>query len=175
MSIGIEAARLLLVSGLLAVGMAAIRGLPTLPPAAPEALTCAPPGADSEAATPAPVTEGTLSWISPDDAAALYGRPSVVFVDARGRAAFEAGHVAGAISAPVAETGAVDPSILAVLREARTVVTYCDTSGGCAASTRLARLLASAGIADVRVLEGGIAAWLERDLPAEAGECRHCP
>lgn len=74
-----------------------------------------------------------------------------------------------ALSAPIEETGVVGPGVVSALRGSRIVIAYCDTTSGCARSTRLAGLLASAGLRDVRVLEGGMPAWIESGYPAEAG------
>jgi rhodanese-related sulfurtransferase len=116
----------------------------------------------------------TIVWATHEEAMALHRR-GAVFLDARSEEAYEQGHVAGAFHAPI-ETGVTSDDVLAIARAAQTVVTYCDTNGECAASTRLAGLLGAAGVADVRVLEGGMPAWLERGYPAEAGACPNdCP
>jgi rhodanese-related sulfurtransferase len=151
-------------AGLLLGGAAIVtRGLPA-PRPSEDTATCSAP----DPATP------TIRWMPRTEAHALIEDPSVVFVDARERAAFESGHVEGALS--LAFDGATVPEpMLAMLRGARLVVTYCDTAGGCATSTRLARALVDAGLTDVRVLEGGMPGWLESGYAAEAGPCRSCP
>ncbi|MCC7542773.1 MAG: rhodanese-like domain-containing protein [Deltaproteobacteria bacterium] len=111
-------------------------------------------------------------WIGADDALGMLSEPGVVFVDARPRAEFEQGHVAGAVNLP--EDGPRSAAAMDLLRGARTVVTYCDGSDACECSTVLADELAASGIRDVRVLEGGVASWLARGLPGEAGTCRLC-
>jgi rhodanese-related sulfurtransferase len=156
----------------LAVGLAlggahgVARGWPTAPPPAPESASCGGPVA----------AQPTVRWITGADARELVGDPAVAFVDARSTEDYLRGHITGALLAPLGETGGVvAPALLPVLRGARTVVTYCDTADGCGLSTRLAGLLAEAGLPDVRVLEGGFPAWLDHDYPAEAGPCRGCP
>ena len=98
----------------------------------------------------------------------------MLFVDARPRDIFQTGHITGSLNVPI-DRGTISNAVLDMLRPIRTVVAYCDTSGGCASSTRLAGLLAAAGLPDVRVLEGGMPAWLANGYPAEAGTCRLCP
>ena len=150
-----EAFGVLVVGLLLATGLGLARGVPRYEPPA-EATSC-------EAPSP---TEGVVTpWVSVGRAGELHGEVGVAFV---------AGHVAGAYHAPM-RAGVVEDEIVEALRGFHTVVAYCDTEGSCAASTRLAGLLASAGLPDVRVLEGGFPAWMDAELPAEAGECTACP
>ena len=138
----------------------AAQGIPQL---APSETSCALPG-----------EEVVTKWVTQQDAVTLHQKPSNAFVDARGKEPFEKGHVAGALHVPV-DTGAVADEFITRLRNFNTVVTYCDTSAGCASSTRLAGLLMGAGLPDVRVLRGGFPEWMENGHPAEAGSCRHCP
>lgn len=159
----VEILQVMFVGIVLGGGSIVVRGLPS-PRPSPDATTCSAP--DPE--TP------TVRWVSRAEAHTFAESPSVVFVDAREREAFESGHIAGAITVPYVG-GDVPEGALGVLRAASTVVTYCDTSGGCAASTRLARALVLAGVRDVRVLEGGMPGWLENGYAAEAGPCRNCP
>ncbi len=159
----VEALRIAVVTVCLAVAIGVLRGVPDI-----EVLrgpvACAPP----DAARP------SVRWIDPGDAAALIGDVTVAFVDARAREAFEAGHVSGAINLPM-DSGALAPGAMRLVDGAGTVVAYCDASGDCASSKRLAALLSDAGLRDVRVLRGGIPQWLEGGYPAEAGPCRVCP
>lgn len=155
----------MLVVGLaLGVGVGVLRGFPSVAEAGPEEEVCLPPVAQAP----------RVAWITPEGAHELHGGPDVAFVDARMRDEFHAGHVSGALSAPM-DAGTVPPELLAVLRGSRTVVVYDDTHSDCAQSSRLAELLALDGFTDVRVLEGGMPAWLEAGYPAEAGTCRLCP
>ena len=129
-----------------------------------ESASCAPP----VAAAPA------VGWIEGPDAAGLVSATEVTFADARSIDEFERGHIAGAVSIPM-DTGAIAPELLALVRGAGTVVTYCDAGSDCAASRRLAELLAAAGVRDVRVLRGGFAEWLAAERPTESGPCTVCP
>ncbi len=159
-----QAGRVLVVGVTLGVGVGVLRGFPSIAEAGPEEGFCAPP----VAAAP------RVLWIGPAAAHALSGRQDVAFVDARPREEFVAGHVSGALSAPMVD-GTVPAELVALLRGSRTVIVYDDTVEDCARSTRLAELLAQDGFSDVRVLEGGMPAWLEAGYAAEAGTCRLCP
>ena len=114
-----------------------------------------------------------VRWISQEAARALVGDPSVAFVDCRTLQQFEEGHVAGSLHVPPAP-GGPSAKALDALRAAATVITYCDAGGTCERSARMAALLTRAGLTDVRVLEGGMPAWLASGLPAESGTCRLC-
>ncbi len=159
----VETLRVLVVGVCMGAGYGVVAGVPT----ASEyraATTCAPPVE----------THPEIGWIEQDDALALLDDVDVVFVDARSAADYETGHVPNAIAMPM-DTGAIDESTASLVRGARSVITYCDTSGECAQSRRLALLLAEDGAHDVRVLRGGIPEWLSNDYPAESGPCRVCP
>jgi rhodanese-related sulfurtransferase len=156
----VSTARILGVGGALAALVFVVRETPVLEPAATACV--------------APDGPASVRWISQNEARELYGRPEVVFVDARDELEYEAGHVAGSVSAPIAN-GALERNVVPELRGSSILVTYCDTADDCSHSTRLAQLLAAQGFADVRILEGGIEHWVDNGYPAEAGECPRCP
>lgn len=159
--------RLLGVSAALAAVLVGIRGVPQFRAAK----------SDSGAVTgtcAAPDSGGFhVQYITPEEAHALLGQPSVAFVDCRPRQDFEAGHVAGSVHAE-AEASDLAPTLLQLARAAGTVVTYCDAQSECERSLRVATLLAQAGASDVRVLEGGMPAWLSEGFPAQSGSCEEC-
>lgn len=159
-----EAAKVLAVGALLGLAVGLVRGFPGLAASEDASAVCLPPVA----------AQPRVAWIPPEQARELLSDASVVFVDARSTDEFHAGHIAGALSVPM-DTGTLPPDVEGLLRGMRTIISYCDTSDDCAASARLATLLAEAGFADVRVLEGGMPAWLERGYAAEAGSCQRCP
>lgn len=167
MRVLIQAIRVAAVGIALGLGTGLLLGFPEL---APEETLCLPPG--SETAEGEATTSPT--WVSQETARSMHSNPAVAFVDARARDDFHAGHVAGALSVPM-DDGTVPPDVVGLLRGADTVIAYCDTTDGCSHSSRLAGLLVSAGIHDVRVLQDGIGAWLESGYPGEAGVCRLCP
>jgi rhodanese-related sulfurtransferase len=159
----VEALRVLVVGVCMGVGYGVVAGVPTIDQFR-QAASCAPPVA----------THPEIGWIEQDEARALIDDVDVVFVDARSTADYETGHVPNAIAMPM-DTGAIDEATAQLVHGARSVIAYCDTSGECANSRRLAMLLAEDGAHDVRVLRGGIPEWLSNDFPAESGPCRVCP
>lgn len=161
----VEAARVLIVGVCVGTTVAIVRGAPDLDVLrAGEASSCSAP----VAARP------EVRWIEQEDALDMITDTTVSFVDARPRNVYEAGHVAGALSLPM-DTGVLEAGAARLLEGSRVVITYCDTAGECAQSRRLAGLLSETGLADVRILRGGMPAWLENGNPAEAGPCRVCP
>jgi len=114
------------------------------------------------------------SWIEPSAARALLGDPSVFFVDCRPRDQYQAGHITGALSVP--SDAELPNGAESILREARTLIAYCNADSGCESSQRLAaRLQEELGLHDVRVLKDGMPAWLSAGYPAESGaSCRFC-
>ena len=159
----VEALRVLVVGVCMGVGYGVVAGVPTLEDFR-AAATCAPPVE----------THPEIGWIEQSEARDLIDDVDVVFVDARSTADYETGHVPNAIAMPM-DTGAIDEATASLVRGARSVIAYCDTSGECANSRRLAMLLSEDGAQNVRVLRGGIPEWLSNDYPAESGPCRVCP
>ncbi len=122
--------------------------------------------------------------------------PATLAVDARGGAAFAAGHLPGAVPAGSALAGAAEDDakdgaegapddLLRPLRRLRdrlaalgisgreTVVIYGDADREAVAY--LYRLLRWAGCAEVRILDGGLAAWRAAGGGVESGEGRRAP
>lgn len=90
-------------------------------------------------------------------ARALLGQPFALFIDAREKERFEAGHIRGALNLPLAEL--TEAAFPARARQAVTVtVVYCD-GPGCGAAERVAAWLKERGATDVRVIREGWAAW----------------
>jgi rhodanese-related sulfurtransferase len=119
------------------------------------------------------IPDDRTTWIEQQDARALLGDPSVVFVDCRPRDQFQSGHISSALSLPSASE--LPTTALDVVRAARTIIAYCDARGGCESSQRLAARLREFGLADVRILKDGLPGWLANGYPAESGTCRLCP
>jgi thiosulfate/3-mercaptopyruvate sulfurtransferase len=131
--------------------------------------------------------------ITAEELAVAAGAPRVRILDVRwrldrpdGRPDYAAGHVPGAVfvdlGTELSREGSADegrhplPSRAALEEAARrwgiddgdTVIVYDDWSS--VAAARAWWLLRGSGIADVRVLDGGLGAWREANLPLEAGE-----
>lgn len=102
--------------------------------------------------------------IGPAQLTELSNRENALLLDLRTPADYEAGHIAGSQHLPMSQ---VDPEhrLLAKARE-RPVALVCQrglNAGG------VAQRLAKAGFQRVYVLEGGIAAWQQADLPLVQG------
>ncbi len=85
---------------------------------------------------------------------------AVTLIDARTAEEFDAGHVPGAINVPIAD-------LTAYARNRGTdsdglVVTMCGSAGR---GEKAAKILDSEGMKNVQVLEGGLKAWRDADLP----------
>jgi rhodanese-related sulfurtransferase len=96
-------------------------------------------------------------------AALISGDPAFVVVDSRGDAAWEQGHLPGALHLPTAQIG---DRAAALLDPAVPVVTYC-WGPGCNGSTRAALALSELGY-QVREMIGGFEYWTREGLPTEA-------
>jgi rhodanese-related sulfurtransferase len=167
-SIQTQVLRLCTVAALGTVVLGVARGLPHPPPARAETVaSCHAPTANDA------FDSDAVQWIKSDAARAMAGTSGVAFVDCRPLEEFEAGHVTGAIHAQLPETQVARP-LLDSLASAHTIITYCDATTQCERSLKMARLLTQAGLADVRVLEGGMPEWLEHGYPAESGTCSQC-
>jgi rhodanese-related sulfurtransferase len=94
-------------------------------------------------------------------------RPGLILIDSRSRAAWDQGHIPGAIHLPTAD---IPGRAAALLDPDVPVVTYC-WGPGCNGATRAALALAEAGY-DVREMLGGIEYWIREGFPVrtEKGE-----
>jgi rhodanese-related sulfurtransferase len=93
-------------------------------------------------------------------AAMTSGAPGLVLIDSRSRAAWEQGHIPGAVHLP---TGEIPGRCAELLDPDVPVVTYC-WGPGCNGSTRAALALALAGYS-VREMIGGVEYWVREGLP----------
>lgn len=126
--------------------------------------------ADAGKAFP-PHPEKAWLEISGDEAAALFARKTVPFLDARRTSVYAQGHVAGARPFSVWEAD-VDDKVKAFFEEGRDqrapVVVYC-SGGECEDSHMLAERLYKVGFDNVLVYKDGFPDWQKRRLPVASG------
>ena len=106
-------------------------------------------------------------------ARSLQPQEGIVFLDSRNREDFEAGHIPGALSVPVADLkGTGEPGSggelpgVSDLPEDDILVVYCE-GGDCQTSVTLARAIHDMGFTDIRILSGGWEEWSAAGLPVE--------
>jgi rhodanese-related sulfurtransferase len=103
--------------------------------------------------------------VDPAGLTALINREDALLVDVSAAADFEKGHIAGAKNVQMSQFDA-DNKVLAKVRELPVAV-VCRTG---TASADAARKLAKAGFKQVHWLDGGIAAWVQAQLPLVKGK-----
>lgn len=107
--------------------------------------------------------------LQPEQAQAFVDDPTALFIDVRDDAAWQRGHVPGALHAPAERLAAfADPSsgqFRPDFGTARRFIVYCETA---AHSEQAARTLQSLGYRGVAHVEGGFEAWRNSGLPVEA-------
>ena len=103
--------------------------------------------------------------VSDVQAALAKPEPALVLIDSRSRAAWDQGHIPGAIHLPTAE---IPLRAAELLDSAVPVVTYC-WGPGCNGATRAALALAQAGY-DVKEMIGGVEYWIREGFPVRTRE-----
>jgi len=103
--------------------------------------------------------------VDPAGLTALINRQDALLVDVSAAADFENGHIAGAKNVQMSQFDA-DNKVLAKVRELP-VALVCRTG---TVSSDAARKLAKAGFKQVHWLDGGIAAWVQAQMPLVKGK-----
>jgi len=93
-------------------------------------------------------------------ALAFFGKPGIVFVDARKSDAFQTGHIEGARHIPYSFVEPLSKETLDRLRDSKSIIVYCNREDS-EASKLLAGELAQAGINGVAYLEKGFTGWVK--------------
>lgn len=132
------------------------------------------------------IDDSKIVWVNPEQAQAamtqrqgafgLGREPDGVYLDPRPAAAFERGHIPGAINIPLSE---LDTRYMS-LRD-RTVVIVYDAEFDDELTKATTKDLMSRGLPDVRALRGGLRAWeregnrIERSTGPDAGDSPKSP
>ena len=117
-------------------------------------------GRVSRKAFPAPTpTAPVAAEISVDDAFVMFGVDSVVFLDVRPAASYEASHIFQSISIPSTELA----GRLSELPHTSTIV-IVDLGGG-ELSQQAFKILQNAGYSSITIMKGGMDAWVQRGYP----------
>ena len=109
---------------------------------------------------------GDSMVIGLDEAADLFERQAVLFVDARPQSQYAEGHIQGALSLPWQEADRYFMELAERLDGTSTIITYCDGES-CDLSHELAIFLKEMGFENVRVLVNGWTVWQQAGLPAD--------
>jgi rhodanese-related sulfurtransferase len=89
-----------------------------------------------------------------------------VFIDARERTVFVAGHIKGAVSLPLGELNTRLEGVMAKVSQNTVLVVYCG-GFGCPDSKTLGNSLLKKGYQQVLIFEGGYPEWKSAGLPVE--------
>ena len=104
----------------------------------------------------------SLPEISVSDALLLSKGKHVLWIDARGRRAFDEGHIADAISMPQEDWEGSIPALVRAWEPGQPVVVYCDGIHCDASRSVAARLEHEFGMNNIYTLKGGWDAWLQK-------------
>jgi rhodanese-related sulfurtransferase len=114
-----------------------------------------------------PGTGGDVGHLSLDQAVSARAS-GAVFVDARVEHAYQAGHIADALSVPFGDRNDALGDLRRRVPREEPVVVYC-TGPGCRAADRLAGWMADRGWRDVSVFGAGYPVWQAAGQPVETG------
>jgi rhodanese-related sulfurtransferase len=107
----------------------------------------------------------TSTFLTFEEALALYDRHVALFIDSRHAYDFGVGHIKGAINIPLHEFDIVKQSLDNLPRD-QMIITYCDGEE-CSSSIELAKLLYASGFLDVKIFFGGWSEWRTHNQPTE--------
>ena len=123
-------------------------------------------GAPAVAAAPAAVLGLEISI---PQAFVLFQQGGIIFLDARRKDEFEAGHVDGALLLSTEHFGrGTIPATIGVLEKSQPVVIYCG-GGACDASKNLVIMLQNFGFTRFHIMTDGFPAWQAAGHPVATG------
>ncbi len=96
----------------------------------------------------------------------IWDASKTLYVDARSRQDYEAGHIAGAVSLPLGEFDIHIDTFIMQYPPEQPMVTYC-SGRTCEDSHNLAQLLMDFGYSDVKVFIDGYPGWEAEGYPVE--------
>lgn len=130
-------------------------------------------GASPEGSKEAEGEMDGVSYVTIEEADALFTSQLATFVDARPQSAYEQGHIKGACNLPFKEFESKFKEVFSNVGPDAMVICYCD-GGSCTLSGHLALELLGKGYGNVRVLKDGWKLWQERSLPVAKGLSAPC-
>jgi rhodanese-related sulfurtransferase len=107
----------------------------------------------------------TSTFLTFEEAQALYDRHVALFIDSRYAYDFGIGHIKGAVNIPLHDFDTVK-RLLDPLPRDQVIITYCDGEE-CSSSIELARLLHASGFVNVKIFFGGWNEWRTHNQPTE--------
>jgi rhodanese-related sulfurtransferase len=121
----------------------------------------APPSGASQLAIPLPL--GLMQVKE------LFDKNEAVIIDSRDRNAFSTGHIKGAVSLPMMESGALVGEFSGRIPKTAMLVVYCN-GYACEDSIELGKQFISAGYGTVYYFDGGFPAWRDAKYPIAGGK-----
>lgn len=97
--------------------------------------------------------------VTVEEAQALAVRERVLWIDARAPAAYQAGHVPGAVNITEAAWEALLPNFIDAWNPGQPVIVYCDSTACGAAQSLARRLVREFEATNIHYLQGGWEAW----------------
>ncbi|UCH35927.1 MAG: rhodanese-like domain-containing protein [Armatimonadota bacterium] len=113
-----------------------------------------------------PVSAGA-TYMSIDEAREFLDEQGAIFLDARPAAAFDEGHIEGAVSLPVEDFAETEAALRDALRGATVLICYCDGID-CEQGAQLADQLVNAGYYNVALMFEGWEEWERAGYPASS-------
>jgi rhodanese-related sulfurtransferase len=103
---------------------------------------------------------------APETAKKIYDSGTAVFVDARAGSFFDEGHIKGAVSLPLGESGILMEHFKNKYPPDTSIITYC-SGRECDDSHQLAQILLENGYNNVSIFIDGYPAWMAKGYPVE--------
>ena len=145
--------------------------VPVAPVAQPSTSTPAQPNASVSPPAPSPAlapittTAASGTYITTDQAKAIFEAQSAEWIDSRNKDEFDAGSIPGAFHIPpVAFAGGQIPGVINIFSPAKQIIVYCG-GGECDASNLVALRLQGMGLTNVVVYKDGFTGWTAAKLP----------